>query len=160
SPTTSYRTGNGANNSHPLDSVPIIGIATRASPAMSATSYTHIPRSPRNQPQNHNNQSYQNQPPTAQSLLYNANDSSEQIMVASRESIGRAPPTMTPMGGMGGSSVPTSPTSPVSRSRSPPPSVPHKSPHRHHQPGYMSPPIQLPSGHSTTNNNNNNFYRE
>lgn len=152
SPTASYRTG--ANKSHQLDSVPIIGIATRGSPAMSATSYTHTPRSPRGvQPQNPSHQTqqpYQNQPPTAQSLLYNANDSSEQIMVASRESIGRAPPSM---GGM-----PTNPTSPVSRSRSPPPSVPHKNPHRHHQPGYMSPPIQLPAGHLT--NNNNNFYRE
>ncbi|KAK3830166.1 MAG: hypothetical protein JOS17DRAFT_791396 [Linnemannia elongata] len=158
SPTASYRTGgSGANNSHALDSVPIIGIATRGSPAMSATSYTHTPRSPRGvQPQNPSHQAqqpYQNQPPTAQSLLYNANDSSEQIMVASRESIGRAPPSM---GGMPTS--PTSPTSPVNRSKSPPPSLPHKNPHRHHQPGYMSPPIQLPVGHQT--NNNNNFYRD
>lgn len=149
----SYRTAN--NTSHPLDSVPIISIATRGSPAMSATSYTHTPRSPRHQP----HQKTYTQPPTAQSLLHNANNSTDQIMVASRESIGRAPLSLQGGGG-GGRVMGGGPTSPVSRTRSPPPSVPHKNPHRHHQPGYMSPPIQLPSGYTNNSNNNSNYYRE
>ncbi|KAF9126892.1 hypothetical protein BGW39_006273 [Mortierella sp. 14UC] len=161
SPTAaSYRTA-GSNTSHPLDSIPIVSVATRGSPAMSATAYQYQQTSPRSPPQQRPaqyQQYQQQQPPTAQSLLYNTNDSSEQIMVASRESIVRAPPLSPVSPGMGPPS-PSSPTSPVGRTRSPPPSLPHKNPHRHHQPGYMSPPIQVPSS-SSNNNNNNNFYRE
>ncbi|KAF9903886.1 hypothetical protein EC991_003223 [Linnemannia zychae] len=147
SPTAaSYRTAGSNTTSHPLDSLPIVSVATRGSPAMSATSYQYQQSSPRSPPQQR--AQYQQQ--------YNTNDSSDQIMVASRESIIRAPPLTPVSPGMGPSS-PTSPTSPVSRTRSPPPSLPHKNPHRHHQPGYMSPPIQVPTSSTT---NNNNFYRE
>ncbi|KAG0273138.1 hypothetical protein BGZ97_010790, partial [Linnemannia gamsii] len=73
---------------------------------MSATTYTHTPRSPRHQPQNQNQQHTYPQPPT----VYNANDSTDQIMVASRESIGRAPLAL--QGGVGGVGLGGGPTSP------------------------------------------------
>ncbi|KAF9924194.1 hypothetical protein FBU30_005789 [Linnemannia zychae] len=156
SPPTSYRTGTSNNNSHPLDSVPIVSVATRGSPAIAA--YQTSPRTQqRAQAQMYQYQQQSQQPPTAQSLLYNRNEGSEEIMVASRESLGRAPSHINTSGFVVSPTIaPVSPTSPVSRTKSPPPSIPHKSPHRGgntNQQVYMSPPIQLPS-------NNSHYYRE
>ncbi|KAI9231815.1 MAG: hypothetical protein BYD32DRAFT_466812 [Podila humilis] len=65
--------GNFNNNRHPLDSVPIIGIATRGSPAQ-ASSYPSSPSSYK-----------------SRANVYNSNGSGEQIMAASRENQGYNP---------------------------------------------------------------------
>ncbi|KAG0217511.1 hypothetical protein BGX33_010402 [Mortierella sp. NVP41] len=167
SPTASYRSQSNIN--HPLDSVPIIGVAMRGSPAMASSSPNMGPYQTLIQQRSYtpSSPSSPGLPPprfaggpaqtsTAASLLYNPNNSSDQIFVASRESIGR-----TPLG-MGLPMPATSPTTSVkgARARSPPPSLPNKNPHRHHQPGYMSPPIHIPPTSPTSSSNNNNFYRE
>lgn len=108
------------NNRHPLDSVPIIGVATRGSPAQ-ASSY---PSSPSSQKSRAN--------------MYNSNGSGEQIMVASQESM------IKNQGYSPNIRVNTA----MDRARSPPPpSVPHRNPARH-QPGYTSPPIHSPTSPS------------
>ncbi|KAF9960255.1 hypothetical protein BGZ72_007513 [Mortierella alpina] len=78
-------------------------------------------------------------------------ESSDQIMVASRESVGTmGKPTMSAFANRNetGSNSPNMRihTNLDQRARSPPPpSVPNKNPHRQNNPGYMSPPIRVPS---------------
>ncbi|KAF9430078.1 hypothetical protein BGZ94_008442 [Podila epigama] len=125
-----------------LDSVPIIGVATRGSPAqatfaqpLQVSSMPASPTSPTSQRTMRNGHS-----------AYNSNESTEQIMVASRTSIGGA------VGAVGANQqhpnirVNTA----LERAKSPPPpSLPSKSRARQNQSGYMSPPIQSPSSPSS-----------
>ncbi|KAG0343030.1 hypothetical protein BG000_010167 [Podila horticola] len=112
--------GSFGGNRHPLDSVPIIGVATRGSPAQ-ASSY---PSSPSSQKSRAN--------------MYNSNESGDMIMMASREGMAKNQ----------GYNPSIRVNTAVERARSPPPpSVPHRNPARH-QPGYMSPPLHSPTSPS------------
>ncbi|KAG0256613.1 hypothetical protein BG011_004431 [Mortierella polycephala] len=128
--------------SRPLESIPIISVATRGSPAQAYQQQKHpsSPTSPGPQRKQQQQRVAKNQ--------YNSNESYEQIGVASRESMARA-----------GSEIGTSPNIRVNTNmdqlaRSPPaPSVPSKNPHRQNHPGYMSPTAQAhasPSSPSTS----------
>ncbi|KAF9110538.1 hypothetical protein BGX27_006198 [Mortierella sp. AM989] len=121
--------------SNPLESIPVIAVATRGNAYQRSP---QPPPSPASQKQRAN--------------LYNSQESGDRIMIASR-------------GSVTGSSAKSNSNSSIRintaaanaaalmdpRTMSPPPSLPNKSPRRHNNPGYMSPPIRVPT--SPTNNN-------
>ncbi|KAI1317153.1 hypothetical protein EDD11_008944 [Mortierella claussenii] len=112
-----------------MDSVPIIGIATRG-----------IPGHGYQQPQASYPSSSSSQKSKAKML--NSNESGEQIMMASRASISsKTSPHMR----INTAQANSLGTQMDPRAMSPPPFVPVKSPHRHHQPGYSSPPMRSPT---------------
>ncbi|KAG0365114.1 hypothetical protein BC939DRAFT_444107 [Gamsiella multidivaricata] len=141
--------------SQPLESVPIIGVATRGSPALAY-------QQPQVQAQYPHQKMYSTSPSQKQKeALYSSNES-EQIMMASRGSVTMGK-NMGPSTKNNGSPQPhpmrinttLAQSSQIDeRSKSPPPSVPVKSPHRHLQQGYTSPPIRTPASPSS------NHYRE
>ncbi|KAF9187839.1 hypothetical protein BGZ51_001012 [Haplosporangium sp. Z 767] len=133
--------------SKPLDSVPIISVATRGSPAQAYQQHKYPPS-----PTSPDSQRKQQQQQRSAKNQYNSNESYEQIAMASRESMTRA-----------GSAMGMSPNVRVNtnmdqRAKSPPPpSVPSKNPHRQNYPGNMSPPIQAYA--SPTSPSSSNSYR-
>ncbi|KAF9175555.1 hypothetical protein BGX21_003030 [Mortierella sp. AD011] len=127
--------------SNPLESVPIIAVATRGSvtQAYQRSSQPSSPSSSSSQKQRTN--------------LYNSYESGERIQAPSH-------------GGAAGSSAKSSPNTSMrintavadagtamdSRVMSPPPSKPNKSPRRQNQPVYMSPPINVPTSPNSDSN--------
>ncbi|KAF8939285.1 hypothetical protein EDD21DRAFT_382381 [Dissophora ornata] len=126
-----------------IESGPIIAVATRGSPAQAYQQPTSsYPSSPASQKQ--------------RAELYNSNGSGDQIMVASRESVGISVPSSR--AGTSNMRINTVQANALGqmdqRTKSPAPSVPTKSPHRQPQPGYMSPPLRTPTSPS------NGYYRD
>ncbi|KAF9985992.1 hypothetical protein BGZ75_002329 [Mortierella antarctica] len=127
--------------SRPIDVVPVTGSPTYK--------YQQQQQQQQHQQQQHQQQQHQQQQHQQQRAAQY--ESSDQIMVASRESVGTmGKPTMSAFANRSETGT-NSPNMRIhtnldQRARSPPPpSVPYKNPHRQNNPGYMSPPIRVPS---------------